>query len=155
MKTGVKAFLWIFCVVAVPIAIIGMSFYFSYSAAVGGEGKEVSTGPLVIGKIQSAAQTGNFVNRNPQIEFSIQFFTQEGIQTTANDREIIPQLDLSQVQPGTLVPVRYNPKNPQDIMIDFNADSALVNKAMDQYESATGNSSPNDANLKKNGIQTK
>ncbi|MCL1919006.1 MAG: DUF3592 domain-containing protein [Peptococcaceae bacterium] len=83
-----------------------------------GHNKKLKSGPLVIGRIISVKRTGMLINHQPQLEIEIQFTTTDGRQITTSDKRIVELHNLAQVQPGEMVSLRYNPENPQKIMIE-------------------------------------
>ena len=91
------------------------------SALVGGlQAKEqlAMTGVPAVARVVQAAQTGTMVNHNPQVWFQLEVQGPQGVyaaQTTA----VVPQLNLSQCQPGMSLHVRVNPQNPNEIAVVF------------------------------------
>jgi len=77
----------------------------------------VRNGPTVVGKLVSIGQTGTYVNQQPQCQLTVQFTTKDGQQVTASDLEVIMLTDLATWQTGRVVPLRYNPSNPQEMEI--------------------------------------
>jgi hypothetical protein len=105
-----------------------------------GHSQAVKNGPLVIGTIVSVKQTGTFYNNNPELEVTLQFITDEGQQVTASDRKVVVLIDLAQFQKEALVPLRYNPENPEEIMMAFGLDDETLEKALEKIESQNSTS---------------
>ena len=82
-------------------------------------------GPLVIGVVESVKNTGWYSSRVggvPEVEVVVRFQTPDGRWLTGSGRKFPGPTDLSRLQPGMTVPVRYNPKKPQSLMLDLDAD---------------------------------
>jgi len=100
------------------ILIIGSTLFSAFS----GHSENVKNGPIVIGTIVSVKQTGLEINNQPQLDINVQFTTTDGRLLTASDRKVVPLIDLAKVQPGERLHLRYNPDNPEEIMIDDDVD---------------------------------
>ncbi|MCL2760047.1 MAG: DUF3592 domain-containing protein [Desulfuromonadales bacterium] len=116
---------------------------------------KAASGPLTVGTVVSVRQTGNWFNSQPQVKVKMQFTTLDGKQVTASFRKVFPLTALSQIQPGLTLPLRYDPKNPQDIMIDWNADDKAFKKAYDQNLVTTGKMTQEELNISEKGVQAK
>lgn len=103
-----------------------------------GPSEAVQNGPLVIGTIVDVKQTGNYFNYNPELEITFQFTTDDGKEITTSTREYVAMIDLAQFQRGAFVPLRYNPENPEEIMMVFGLDDETLQKAMDKKELQNG-----------------
>jgi hypothetical protein len=113
----------------------------------------VKAGPLVIATVVSTRQTGLQVNDQPQLEVSLQFTTSDGRQVTASDRKVIPLHQLALVQPGSSLPIRYDPANPEQIMIEANADQATMQQAFDDQRLASGQVTQEALNIARHGVR--
>jgi len=80
--------------------------------------KKLKNGPLVKGTLVSVSQTGEEINHQPVLEFTVSFTTTDGMKVTAVTRNMISLLDLGNIKTGIEIPIRYNPENPNKIMID-------------------------------------
>ncbi|MCL1791084.1 MAG: DUF3592 domain-containing protein [Peptococcaceae bacterium] len=78
--------------------------------------KKTRNGPVVTGTIVSAQSTGVMVGHQPKLEITVEF-SAGGKKNTASDTALITINALEQFKPGATLPLRYNPKNPQQIMI--------------------------------------
>ena len=54
--------------------------------------------------------TGTTVNENPLVGFRLQVEPISGAPFEAETENLVSRLDVSQIQPGTRVPVRYDPR---------------------------------------------
>jgi len=113
----------------------------------------VKNGILVFGTIISAEQTGLIVNDQPQLEISLEFPTASGELVTASDRKVICLTDLAEIQPGGMIPLRYDPENPQKITIDFDADLEDLQAALDTQMIATGETTQEKIDIRNNGVK--
>ena len=139
----------------ISIGIIGLAVFYIFYRLEGKRESAAAAGPFVIGMIQSVNQTGGYWGNDPSVKLTIQFYTLDGKKITATDNEVFALTSLAKCQPGYWAPVRYDPKNPQNIILDFKADSKTVDKAWDRYHIATGQLTQEQANTKENGVQTK
>jgi hypothetical protein len=100
-----------------------------------GPSEAVENGPLVIGTIVSVKQTGSYFNYNPELEVTIKFTTDNGQQITTSVRKYVNMIDLAHFQIGSRVPVKYNPENPNEIMMAFELDDNTLQFALDKEKS--------------------
>ena len=139
-----------FAVVGVPLLIIGimLNTFSGHSGA-------VKTGVLVIGSLVEARQTGMYVNEQPQLLLTFSFKTADGRLITASDKKVVSFVDLAQFQPGAMFPLRYDPSNPEKIMLDFNVDQATMENLIKQYKIATGQITQETYSVIENGVHAR
>ena len=118
-----------------------------------GRSKKVKNGPLVFGAVVSAGQTGLFINEQPQLEISLQFSTLDGQEIVASTREVVALTDLSEVQPGVVLPLRYDPAKPQKIVLDFDVDQESLQAALDMQMIASGDTTQEKVDIRNNGVK--
>jgi len=140
--------------IMVATAICGTGFIIAGSI-IGSLSSDVKNGILVIGKIVSLERTGTLVNHQPQVDIAIKFTTNEGEEITASERRIVSLTDLPQVQPDMMVPIRYDPSNPQKIKIDMDSEQADLQDAFNKLMVAEGKASEESINIAKYGVKTK
>ncbi|MBI2894751.1 MAG: hypothetical protein HYY06_14445 [Deltaproteobacteria bacterium] len=78
-------------------------------------------------KILAIGQTGMYINNNPQVQLALEVTPQVGgapFQVTI--KGVVPMIALSRVQPGSVVPVRYDPANPMNLAIDWVSIGVMV-----------------------------
>ncbi|MDD1649266.1 MAG: hypothetical protein LUO80_02575 [Methylococcaceae bacterium] len=78
---------------------------------------------LAIGKPASAtiigiSDTGTTINNDPVVAFELEVHPDPGTPFKAKTRALISRLDVPQVQPGHVVPVKYDPQQPGRVAID-------------------------------------
>ncbi len=76
------------------------------------------TGIPTTAKVLGMQQTGTMINMNPQVQAMLEVQGPQGpyqVQTLA----VIPQMNIPQFQPGSVVNVRVNPQNHQDVAVVF------------------------------------
>jgi hypothetical protein len=103
----------------------------------GGLSKKEKAYPFVMGKLISIDQGPvgyTQVNMQPVCRLTIQFTTNDGQQITAKIRTIIQLTDLAQFQPGIDIPIRYNPQNPQHIVLDFQGEANQLQNKLSQMQ---------------------
>lgn len=77
-----------------------------------------NTGTPMTARVLGMQQTGMMVNMNPQVATTLEVQGPQGpypVQTMA----VIPQMNIPQFQPGSMVNVRVNPMNPHDVAVVF------------------------------------
>lgn len=134
--------------------ICGVGFI-AAGSIIGSLSSNVKNGILVIGTIVSLERTGTLVNNQPQVDITIKFTTTDGKEITASQRRIVPLTDIPQVQPEMMVPIRYDPNNPQKIMIDMDSDQTALQDAYDNLMVREGIASEESINIAKYGVKTK
>ncbi|MCL2760075.1 MAG: DUF3592 domain-containing protein [Desulfuromonadales bacterium] len=117
--------------------------------------EQAKNGPLVVGRVVSVKPTTDADMDGKKIyEVSIQFTTQAGRAVIAVSRQAVSPADLPRLQnPDMALPLRYDPNNPQDIMIDNHADPEEVRKAMNKYAVAAGLTTQEAVDIRDNGVQ--
>jgi len=118
-------------------------------------GNKVKNGVLAIGTIVSLERTGTLVNHQPQVDITIEFTTTDGEHITASERRVVSLTDLAQVQPGAMIPIRYDSKNPQNIMIDTNADKDSLQDVYNRQMVEKGVTSQETLDIANNGVKAK
>ena len=118
-------------------------------------GNKVNNGILIFGTIVSVKRTGMMINHQPQFDISVKFTTSDGQQFTASDKKIVPLIDLSKVQPGAMIPIRYDPSNPQKIMIDNNSNQEDLQDAYNRQMVENGVISQETLDIINNGVKAK
>jgi len=82
--------------------------------------EKVKNGKLVVGTIVSVKKHTVYVNNSPVFSITVQFSTADGQEITAFDRRVISDDKVSQLmlfQTGEIVALRYDPENPEQIML--------------------------------------
>jgi hypothetical protein len=74
------------------------------------------TGTKAKGKIIAVKETGSSINFNPEIRFLVEVQGKKPYQVTFD--AVIPQLSLSKIQAGNIVPIRIDPKDPNRAVLD-------------------------------------
>ncbi|MCL2162276.1 MAG: hypothetical protein FWH56_10400 [Betaproteobacteria bacterium] len=116
---------------------------------------KMENGPFVFGKLISANPTGKQAKAGPIMEFILQFHTVEGQQVTVSYQKAA----LEEFQPGTLFPLRYNPEEPELIIVGFamgayEADAEIVERAINAYMMAEGLTTQEELDMKEHGVKT-
>ena len=75
-------------------------------------------------KILEVRDTGVTVNNNPQVKLMLEVKSNLGQIFTTQVRTIVSRLQPGLFQPGMQVPVKIDPANEKNVVIDFNASSA-------------------------------
>ena len=62
-------------------------------------------------------QTGLYVNNLPQVKMQLQVHPLTGRNFVSETREVVNFIDLSQLQVGCTLKVKYNPENIKEVMV--------------------------------------
>jgi hypothetical protein len=69
--------------------------------------------------VLSLSQTGTYINENPQFYFDLDVNVPGMAQFRTNTRVTVPMYLVQAVGPGAVLPVRVDPANPSDLVIDW------------------------------------
>ncbi|MFO0625908.1 MAG: hypothetical protein U0325_09860 [Polyangiales bacterium] len=64
-----------------------------------------------MGRVLGVRETGTLVNHQPELQFDLEVQSAQGQRFNAQCRAIVSPLNLARVQPGAVVPVRFDPTN--------------------------------------------
>jgi hypothetical protein len=131
------------------LLLIGSTILSAFS----GHSKKLKHGPLVFGTIVSVNRTGMLVNHQPQVDITVQFSIIDGQPLTGSDRRVVPLTELAQIQPGAMVPLRYNPEKPAEIMIDTQTDQATLQEGYNQWRVRQGLATQESMDIAKQGVR--
>ena len=67
--------------------------------------------------IVSLEQTGMYVNENPQVEMQLDVAVEGMAPYSATHRQVLAMIAIPQFQPGSSVPVRVDPQDPQSLIV--------------------------------------
>ncbi|MEM8532582.1 MAG: DUF3592 domain-containing protein [Chloroflexota bacterium] len=68
-------------------------------------------------KIVRMWETGIMVNKNPQVGLLLEVMSEGHTTYQTEIKSIISRLYIPQIQPGVTVPVRYDPMDPQKVVL--------------------------------------
>jgi hypothetical protein len=79
----------------------------------------VAAGKPATGKIVRLIDTGTTINNDPVVEFLL-YITAPGVEPyEARTKHLVSRLDIPSIQPGRIVPVRYDQQTPARVAIDL------------------------------------
>jgi uncharacterized protein YceK len=78
-----------------------------------------TTGALAQAKILDIADTGWTVNDDPVISFALEVYPEGKEPYRAQTKIVISRVHIPQFQPGAVVPVRIDLKNPSRVSLDI------------------------------------
>jgi len=58
-------------------------------------------------------------DNDPVVDFLLEVHLRDGGSYEAHSKGLVPRLDVPRVQPGTIVPVKVDPKNPARVALDM------------------------------------
>ena len=83
--------------------------------------KEVlSEGVPATAVIKDVTDTGNRYNNNPQVKMTLEVTPKDGKPYTAQIITVVSVVYLARLQPGTVVNVKYDPKQPSRVALTGN-----------------------------------
>ena len=72
-------------------------------------------------KILNIQQTGVMLNNQPQVAFDLEVYQPGRGPYRAQAKAVIPIVNIPQYQPGVEVPVKVDPNNPAQVVLDIYA----------------------------------
>lgn len=89
-------------------------------------------GEVGIGTIISFRQTGVRVNDQPQVTIEFRVEGADGKVFDSQAKMIVPLTELSLLQPGVVLPVRYLPGRTDKVEVDRSGDAGAAQRAMNE-----------------------
>jgi hypothetical protein len=86
--------------------------------------------------VVNLSQTGTYINQNPQFIFELDVNVPGMAQFRTQTRATVPMYIVQAVGPGAVLPVKVDPANPSDLVIDWSGVS--LNRAATPAWGATG-----------------
>jgi hypothetical protein len=69
--------------------------------------------------IMRLIDTGTTINQDPVVEFVLEVHSQAGEDYEAHSKALVSRLDIPQVQPGRIVPVKVDPADRRRVALDL------------------------------------
>jgi hypothetical protein len=120
------------------------------AALTGGVPKQFRGAPIGMGTVVGVARTGLSVNDQPQLDIRLRVDTADGRTFPATARQIVDLTDLSVVQPGAILPVRYLPDGRAVLATD--APPHELQAALDRVQVAKGFLTPHQLRIAERGV---
>ncbi|KOX31024.1 hypothetical protein ADK67_09035 [Saccharothrix sp. NRRL B-16348] len=120
------------------------------AALTGGVPKQFRGAPIGMGTVVGVARTGLSVNDQPQLDIRLQVDTADGRTFPATARQVVDLTDLSVVQPGAILPVRYLPDGRAVLATD--APPHELQAALDRVQVAKGFLTPHQLRIAEQGV---
>lgn len=98
-------------------------------------------------RILEVRDTGVTINNNPQVKLILEVKNNFGQRYNAQCRVLVSRINPWAYQPGMEVPVKIDPKNEQNVVLDFSGSTSAA--AQKQYQPAAGNEDTLKAELEK------
>ena len=77
-------------------------------------------------RILEVKDTGVTINNNPQVKLVLEVKNSFGQKYNAQCRVLVSRINPDAYMPGMEVPVKIDPKNEQNVVLDFSASSATA-----------------------------
>lgn len=83
------------------------------------EAREIrATGEAAQALVLEIWDTGVTVNENPVVGFRLEVYPPDRPSYEAETKALISRLDIPQIQPGAMLPVKFDPEDPQRVALD-------------------------------------
>lgn len=79
----------------------------------------LAIGEPATAKIVRLIDTGTTINNDPVVDFVLEVHPRAGETYEAHSKGLVSRLDVPQVQPGKVVPVKVDPGNPARVALDM------------------------------------
>ncbi len=79
----------------------------------------LSIGTPATATIERLIDTGTTINDNPVVEFVLRVVPPEGPAFEAHSKALVSRLDVPLIQPGRVVPVKYDPNDTSRVALDL------------------------------------
>lgn len=79
----------------------------------------LAIGKPTTAKIVRLIDTGTTLNQDPVVDFVLEVYPRDGEAYEAHSKALVSRLEVPQVQPGTIVPVKVDPQNPARVALDM------------------------------------
>lgn len=109
-----------FALCALLLAAAGCTAIFDHYS-----GRREACAILAIGqpttaKVLRVIDTGTTINQDPVIDFVLEVYPRDGGDPyEAHTKALISRLEVPQVQPGTILPVKYDPEDRSRVALDL------------------------------------
>lgn len=107
--------------VSLIITVVVLFFVFRMLAGISRGAKQtqqlLTTGVPAQARILQLGETGMYVNNNPAIDILLEVHPQDRPPYQVQTRMIVSMIRLPSIQPGNIVPVRYDPADPTKVAI--------------------------------------
>ena len=113
--------------------------------------KKFSHATLAIGTIISARATGNSINDQPQVEFTIEVTTNDGHTFRAMTREYVNLAAVTELRAGEAVPVRYLPN--EQIALTPDTPASSIEELLYRDRIRQGKMTEHDVRLANSGLR--
>ncbi|MQY27188.1 hypothetical protein [Nocardia aurantia] len=126
---------WVGWQLALPIAavsVLPVAFVLTSGLVTGGNSPRFRDGQLGIGTVESFAQTGLYINDQPQLRIELQVEGAGGEVFRSHAKMIVPLAELALLRPGVVLPVRYLPDRTDRVEIDRSGDRSAVQRAVNE-----------------------
>jgi len=70
-------------------------------------------------RIVRLIDTGTRINDDPVVEFILEISPQDAAPYQASTRGLVSRLDIPAIQPGTVLPVKYDRNDPSRVALDM------------------------------------
>jgi hypothetical protein len=116
--------------VGVVLLLIGLRV----GAATADAQRVSQTGLSGTARVTALTQTGMFLNDNPQVKMDLLVQVTGKSPYAASRKEFIPLIMLSQISPGSTLPVKVDPNDPNDVVIQWDQPASSTTGPVDSSE---------------------
>lgn len=114
--------------------------------------KEFAGAAIGMGTVVETQRTGLSINDQPQLEIAFDVETTTGHSFRGFAKQIVDLTELSVVQPGAILPVRYLPDSTK-VTLATDASQAELQSVLNRVQLAKGDITPNQLRIAEQGVE--
>ena len=129
------------------LGVFGLVFFIIWRTFIGpmvNTSRLQKTGIPAVATILEVRDTGVTVNNNPQVKLVLEVRNNLGHKYTTSCRTMVSRINPFAFQPGMQVRVKIDPRNEQNVVIDYSGDTATKSTAAAAATATAGNYSQAD-----------
>jgi hypothetical protein len=111
----------IIIIISIVITVVVLFFVFRMVSGITRGAKQtrelLATGVPAQARILQLGETGMFVNNNPAVDILLEVHPPDRPPYQVQTRMVVSMLRLAAIQPGNVVPVRFDPADPTKVAI--------------------------------------
>lgn len=117
--------------------------------------REFTGGLPAIGVVIELRRTGTTINEQPEMDFVLSVETPDGETFRATSRRVVDLYSVTQIGPGTVLPVRYKPgRKRRTVLIEVDGSGEDLQTRMQLAAFARGEVTPSAMEMFRRGIRT-
>lgn len=111
--------------------------------------------PIAVATLLDLQPTGTLINDVRQYRLHLHVHTPDGTEFDGEAKQLIPAHLLSQMQPGVMIPVTYDPAKPGKVGFPSGSRTAETQEALTQIRTRLGLADPRSSEIAASGVTTR